>query len=83
MNIFSNMYKNDSINTNHANQKYCVVKNGVDQDKIEEFYHHKVRIITKDREYNTYIYHKNNLEIITYQNEKIPIKEIISIEKIS
>lgn len=84
MSIFSNMYKNENISIN-TNQKYCIVRNGLDDiDKLfPNIYQHKVKIITKDREYNTYIFHKNSNEIITYQNEKIPLIDILSIEKIS
>lgn len=87
MNIFSNIYKNDNILFSSTNKKYCIVKNGMDLDEINkmfpDIYQYKVKIITKDKEYNTYIYHKNNNEIITYRNEKIPLLDILSIEKIS
>ena len=75
----------------HNNQKICYVTN---QDEIEEevnmifdalgpIQYKKVFIQTTTRDYNTYIINKTDKELITIQNEKIPIQDIISIKRIS
>mgnify|MGYP007069953061 CR=1 FL=1 len=75
----------------HNNQKICYVTN---QDEIENkvnmifdalgpIQYKKIFIQTTTKEYNTYIINKTDKELITIQNEKIPIQDIISIKRIS
>lgn len=42
----------------------------------------KVNVVTKDNSFNTVIIGKNNSSLITYDNELIPIKDIIDIYEI-
>ena len=87
MNKISNVYKNDNVHFNN-NQKYCVVdlKNKNFKDYIlsnHELLQRKVKIVTNEKEYETYIYRIEEKGIITFQNDFILFSNIKSIDIIS
>ena len=84
------LYKNTNISLTN-NKKYCYVEEQTNNQSIEEIQNkikniihetnsNQVIIKTKDNEYKTIIVAKVNNNIITLNNDKIPINEIISIE---
>ena len=82
------LYKNTNISLNN-NKNYCYVEERVqenenDEMKIRDIIHENndkyVLIKTRSNEYKTVIAAKVNNNIITINNDKIPISEIISIE---
>jgi hypothetical protein len=87
------LYKNTNISLSN-NKKYCYVEeqNNIQnieeiENKIKSIIHetnnnNQVIIKTKDKEYKTIIVAKVNNNIITLNNDKIPIKDIISINSI-
>ncbi len=88
MNKIDNIYKTNSKNISQNNKKYCYVKEGNIEDKINELfqnrnllYHNKMIIKTKEKEYKTYIIDKTEKEIITVDSNRIPINKIVEIEK--
>lgn len=82
-----NIYKNNNTDIIDNNKEYCYLKNNI-LEKINEIfkdnsklYKYKVSIKTKNKDYNTYIIGKNDEYLVTFKDEKIYIKDIISIEK--
>lgn len=88
------MYKNENTNLIDHNKKSCLVEEvEEDNQKIEDslfeiFHsfghsnHQKVSIKTKNKDYDTYLIARTKQTVFTVDNEEIPIKDIISIEKI-
>ncbi len=83
------LFKNEEIDAIDHNKKSVHLKE--DNTSIEETlntifngFHHpyniKVKIKTKDKDYNTYLISYNNDKIVTLDNEVILVKEIISIQ---
>lgn len=93
MNKTTNIYK-CSIDKNIRNNKeYCYLENTKDNNINEELdklfnslgplYRKKVSIKTSIREFETFIYKRNKDTIMTKELEIIPIKDIISLKRIS
>lgn len=89
------LYKN-IISLNSHNKKYCIVeeKNNINtktnvEEKIKSIlnnsnYLNNISVIikTKNKEYRTSIVAKVNNNILTINNDKIPLNEIVSIEEL-
>ena len=85
------LYKNTNISLSN-NKKYCYVEeqNNIQdiekiENKIKSIIHetnnnNQVIIKTKTNEYKTIIVAKVNNNVVTLNNDKIPISEIINIE---
>ena len=48
--------------------------------KIDKIYKHKYYILTKEKEYKTYLIGKSDNYLVTFNEEKIPLEEIKNIE---
>ncbi len=85
MNNKNTIYRGDKKPKNH-HADYCIVRNGITEEEICELFHlyyqKRVLIRTIDREYRTFLYQKNDKELITIQNDRIPICDVLSIELI-
>ena len=84
-----NIYKSTINKEINNNKKYCVLNN-INQDDIEtlfedisSIYKNKYLIKTNKKEYNTYLIGKTDKYLITFNEEKIYIDDIISINKIN
>ena len=82
------IYKKTIDKELHNNKDYCYLKN-INKDNIEinnlfndlsQIYKHKVSIKTPNKEYNTYLIGKTNEYLVTFNDEKIYLKDIISID---
>ncbi len=84
------IYEEDMKKKN-TSKKYCYVKEEKElQKEIEDIlesldppYTKKVEITTTEKKIKTYIMRKEKDSIITYQQERIPLKDILSIKRIS
>lgn len=93
MNKTSNIYKCSIDREIRNNKEYCYLENikendiNKDLDKLFNslgpLYRKKVIIKTKLREFETYVYKRNKETIMTKELEIIPIKDIISLKRIS
>ena len=85
MNIYKNII-NKQINNN---KNYCVLdniyKNDINEffEDISSIYKNKYLIETNNKEYNTHLIGKTDNYLITFNDEKIYIEDIISIKKIN
>ncbi len=90
------LYKNSSINPINNNKTlYRISEEEKDnQEEIKEIldnifyrfghsYHKKVQIITRNKQYETYIIARNKEAIFTVDNDKILIKDILKIKDCS
>ena len=86
------LYKNEIINPQDHNTKVCYLKKEDEKQNIEEVldnifngighvYNQKVFIKTKTKTLETYLVSKTKTDIITLDNEKIPIKDILFLKK--
>ena len=89
------IYHKDSINFKNNNKDYCIFKNTSEisnqeliKEKInnifkglEASYNIPVIIKTKNNIYDTYLISRTRDNIITKENEIIPIKEIIILKE--
>lgn len=80
-----NIYKNSTTKNHNNNKEYCLLKNTNNNfnsifEDISSIYKHKVKIKTKEKEYNTHLIGKTNNYIVMFNEEKIYFKDIISIE---
>ncbi len=96
MNNTPKLYKNSNINPiNHNKTLYRISKEEKDnQEEIKEIldnifyrfghsYHKRVKIITPNKEYETYIIARNKEAIFTVDNDKILIRDILKIKDCS
>ena len=83
------LYKNTNINPKDNNKKICHLKENINVkeevlDKIfngiSHPYNIKVLITTNNKSYETYLVSKTKKNIVTLDNEVIPIDNIINIE---
>ena len=83
------LFKNSNIIGN--NKEYCLLTNIENNNDIENelnkvfnsfnnIYNTKVKIITKDRNIDTYLISRTKNNIMTINKEIIPIKEIIDLK---
>ena len=89
MNKLPSIYQ-DKMKTKSNNKKYCTVINK--EDILQEInnlfkdpsqrYNNKVLIKTPIKEFETTIFDKKGNDLITMQNEKISIDDIIFIKRI-
>lgn len=80
-----NIYKNNNNKKYHNNKEYCLLSNTNSSisnifDDTSSIYKYKYSIKTKKREYNTHLIGKTDKYIVTFNEEKIYLKDIISIE---
>lgn len=83
-----NIYKNTINKQINNNKNYCILDNIYQNDinslfeDISSIYKNKYLIETNSKKYNTYLIGKTDKYLITFNDEKIFIKDIISIKKI-
>ena len=75
------IYEEDMKKKN-TSKKYCYVKEDI-LESLDPPYTKKVEITTTEKKIKTYIMRKEKDSIITYQQERIPLKDILSIKRIS
>ena len=87
MNNYTNLYKSDINKEINNNREYCFLKNIGNNNDIDEFFSkldkihkYKYLIKTNNKKYNTYLIGKTNDYLVTFNEEKIPLNEIETIE---
>ena len=87
------LYKNENSNPIDHNRKIYYIKEEIPIESNEEVlskifngyshpYTQKVLIKTSNKEYETYLVSKTKQNLLTLDNEVIPIKDILYIQKI-
>lgn len=80
-----NIYKNIKNKNYNNNKEYCFLKNTNNNfnnffEDTSSIYKNKYLIKTDKKEYNTYLIGKTDNYIVTFNEEKIFLKDIVSIE---
>ena len=86
-----NIYKNNNFNPSFHNRDFCyVMERGDIEKQIDQIFDSlgpiskkKVFIETVDRTFSTFLYKRTNRYLITIQDEKILIDDILSIRRVS
>ena len=78
MNTINNLYKSKK-NPKNTNKEFCIVSNSNSMN-YSSFFHKKVLIQTKEKEYRTTIIRLNEDSLITLHNDRVFFKDIISID---
>lgn len=83
-----NIYKNKMVKEINNNKKYCYLNNiehsNINSlfEDISSIYKYKFIIKTNNKEYITHLIGKTSNYLITFNDEKIYLDDIVSIEKI-
>ena len=80
-----NIYKNTTNKAYDNNKEYCFLKNTSNNfnnifEDISSIYKKKFLIKTDKKEYNTHLIGKTDNYLVTFNEEKIYLKDIVSIE---
>lgn len=80
-----NIYKNENNKKYNNNKEYCLLKNTNNNfnnifEDISSIYKYKFKIKTQNKEYITHLIGKTNNYLVTFNDKKIFLKDIISIE---
>ncbi len=81
-----NIYKNNINKPINNNKEYCYLNNTNRNessnifDDVSSIYKNKYLIRTKDKEYETHLIGKTDNYLVTFDDEKIQLSDIISIE---